>query len=88
MYDLKLAFRQFRKSPGFVATVILTISLGKAQVATDRLGVVRYYRHDTIVSGWEIKQESPGRLKLKNPVLYRKVELCQAPRNQSSGARA
>jgi predicted permease len=27
MYDLKLAFRQFRKSPGFAATVILTISL-------------------------------------------------------------
>ena len=28
MYDLKFAFRQFRKSPGFAATVILTISLG------------------------------------------------------------
>lgn len=52
--------------------------LGKPQTATDRRGVVRYYRHDTIVTGWEIKQESPGRLKLKNPVLYRKVELCQA----------
>jgi predicted permease len=28
MYDLKLALRQFRKSPGFATTVILTISLG------------------------------------------------------------
>ena len=28
MYDLRLALRQFRKSPGFAATVILTISLG------------------------------------------------------------
>src|SRR5215831_19347710 len=28
MYDFKRAFRQFRKSPGFAATVILTISLG------------------------------------------------------------
>jgi predicted permease len=28
MYDLKLALRQFRKSPGFAVTVILTISLG------------------------------------------------------------
>jgi predicted permease len=28
MHDLKLALRQFRKSPGFVATIILTISLG------------------------------------------------------------
>lgn len=28
MFDLKLALRQFRKSPGFVLTVVLTISLG------------------------------------------------------------
>src|ERR1700758_4525958 len=28
MYDLKLALRQFQKSPGFAATIILTISLG------------------------------------------------------------
>ena len=51
---------------------------GKTQSAKDRRGVVRYFRHDTIVTGWEVKQESPGRLKLRNPVLYRKVELCQA----------
>ena len=41
-------------------------------------GVVRYYRHDSVVTGWEIKSEQPGRLRLKNPVLYRKSELCQA----------
>jgi heavy metal translocating P-type ATPase len=52
--------------------------IGKAKSATDRRGVVRYFRHETLVSGWEVKQESPGRLKLKNPVLYRKAELCQA----------
>jgi len=28
MNDLKFALRQFQKSPGFAATVILTISLG------------------------------------------------------------
>ena len=52
--------------------------VGKSKGARDRKGVVRYFRHDTIVTGWEVKQESPGRLKLKNRVLYRKVELCQA----------
>ena len=52
--------------------------IGKSRSATDRRGVVRYFRHDSVVTGWEIKQESPGRLKLKNPVLYRKAELCQA----------
>ena len=52
--------------------------IGRSKGATDRRGVVRYFRQDTIVTGWEVKQESPGRLKLKNPVLYRKAELCQA----------
>lgn len=44
----------------------------------DGLGVIRYYRHDAVVTGWQIKAEQYGRLKLKNPVLYRKNELCQA----------
>ena len=52
--------------------------IGHARTARDRKGVVRYFRQDSLVTGWEIKAESPGRLKLKNPVLYRKVELCQA----------
>ena len=52
--------------------------VGKALTARDRKGTLRYFRHESIVSGWEIKQDSPGRLKLKNPVLYRKAELCQA----------
>ena len=50
----------------------------KTASARDKKGVVRYYRHDAIVTGWEIVSEQPGRLKLKNPVLYRKNELCQA----------
>ena len=52
--------------------------VGHSRSATDRRGVVRYFRHDSGVSGWEVKQDSPGRIKLKNAVLYRKVELCQA----------
>lgn len=30
MHDVRLALRQFQNSPGFAATVILTISLGPA----------------------------------------------------------
>ncbi len=52
--------------------------VGKALTARDRKGTLRYFRNESIVSGWEIKQDLPGRLKLKNPVLYRKAELCQA----------
>jgi heavy metal translocating P-type ATPase len=53
-------------------------TVAQAVTARDRHGVVRYYRHDTVVTGWQVKHESPGRLKLKNPVLYRKSDLCQA----------
>ncbi len=52
--------------------------ISKALTSRDRKGTVRYFRHESIVSGWEIKSDTPGRLKLKNPVLYRKAELCQA----------
>jgi Cu2+-exporting ATPase len=47
-------------------------------MARDKNGVVRYYRHDSLVTGWEIKLDQPGRLRFKNPVLYRKSDLCQA----------
>jgi heavy metal translocating P-type ATPase len=52
--------------------------IARPDTARDRKGVVRYYRHDSVVSGWEVKLDRPGRLKVKNRVLYRKQELCQA----------
>jgi Cu2+-exporting ATPase len=59
--------------PGAVVPIV-----ARAKTARDRKGVVRYHRHDALVSGWEVKSEQIGRLKLKNPVLFRKGELCQA----------
>jgi heavy metal translocating P-type ATPase len=41
-------------------------------------GEIRYFRYGTVVTHWEIKHELAGRLRLKNPVLYRKKDLCQA----------
>jgi Cu2+-exporting ATPase len=52
--------------------------IARSQTARDRRGVVRYYRHDAVVTGWRVRHESPGRLKVKNSVLYRKNDLCQA----------
>ena len=47
-------------------------------VARNRNGVVRYSRPVVAPSGWQVKLDRPGRLRLKNPVLYRKSDLCQA----------
>ena len=44
----------------------------------DSQGEIRYFRHGTVVTHWEIKHELPGRLRVKNPVIHRKAELCQA----------
>ena len=44
----------------------------------DRHGVARYYRYGALVTGWKITLDQPGRLRLKNPVLYRRSGLCQA----------
>ena len=44
----------------------------------DSNGEIRYFRYGTIVTHWEIKHELPGRLRLKNPIIHRKAEVCQA----------
>jgi heavy metal translocating P-type ATPase len=54
------------------------LTVASASTARDRTGAVRYFRHGSVVTGWEIKRDHPGRLRLKNPVLYRRSELCQA----------
>jgi Cu2+-exporting ATPase len=67
-----------QKHPKRLAPKLKGRLTAKPKSAADRRGVVRYYRHDTVITGWTIRRESPGRLKLKNPALYRKGELCQA----------
>ncbi len=49
-----------------------------AKAARDDRGTIRYHRYDSLVTGWEIRSEVPGRLRLKNPVLSRRIALCQA----------
>ena len=44
----------------------------------DSNGEIRYFRHGTIVTHWEIKHELPGRLRLRNQTIHRKAEICQA----------
>ncbi len=60
-------------------------SIADPKSARDRKGVLRYYRQDEVVTGWRVLREQPGRLKLKNPVLYRKRELCQAVERELMG---
>ena len=56
--------------PCLIATSTATRRRGPvipgSATARDAKGVVRYYRHDSVVTGWEIKSDQPGRLKLKN----------------------
>lgn len=46
--------------------------------ARDRRGTVRYFRHAGAMTGWEIRRDEPGRMLLKNRVLFRQSSLCQA----------
>jgi Cu2+-exporting ATPase len=49
-----------------------------ACTARDRHRVVRYYRYRQRVTGWNVVSDRVGVIKLENPVLYRKVMLCEA----------
>jgi heavy metal translocating P-type ATPase len=46
---------------------------------------ILFYRQDLRVSDWQIKSDLPGRLRLKNPVLFRKQSLCQAIERELMG---
>ena len=53
-------------------------SIAVLSLAWKRHGVVSYSRPVVAPSGWQVKLDRPGRIRLKNAVLYRKSELCQA----------
>ena len=63
----------------------LGVTISTITPARDANGEIRYFRHGTIVTHWEIKHELPGRLRLKNPVIHRKGELCQAIERELMG---
>jgi Cu2+-exporting ATPase len=54
-------------------------------IARDNCGTVRYYRHASLVTAWEVTSELPGRLRLRNPILFRRRVLCQAIERELSG---
>jgi heavy metal translocating P-type ATPase len=46
---------------------------------------ILYYRQDPAVSDWQIKSDLPGRIRVKNPALFRKNSLCQAIERELMG---
>ena len=54
-----------------------SLRISPSFTARDFRGVVRYHRHGLLVSGWEVISELPGRLRLRNLVLFRRSPLCR-----------
>ena len=65
------------------STDVTQVVLGAS--AGDKQSTVRFYLHESLVTNWQIKSELPGRLRLKNPILFRKSELCQAIERELMG---
>lgn len=53
--------------------------------ARDRHGIVHYHRFGNRVTGWQVVSDKMGSIRLKNPVLYRKNNLCQAIERELMG---
>ena len=58
----------------------------RLKLRPDARGVVRVFRHGSLISNWEIKHEIPGRMRLANEALHRKREICQAIESELMGA--
>ncbi|APW61269.1 heavy metal translocating P-type ATPase [Paludisphaera borealis] len=54
------------------------VAITKVTPVRNAQGRVRFFRYGSVVTDWEIKHELPGRLRLMNPAIHRKAELCQA----------
>ena len=54
------------------------VAITKVTPVRNERGQVRFFRYGSVVTNWEIKHEIPGRLRLKNPSIHRKSDLCQA----------
>ena len=63
----------------------LGVSITSVTPVRDSKGEIRYIRYGTIVTHWEIRHELRGRLRLKNPVIHRKADLCQAIERELMG---
>ena len=53
------------------------VSLADVLLMPDRKGITRIGRNGTHATSWEVIHETPGRLRLKHPALYRRKEVCQ-----------
>ncbi len=54
------------------------VAITKVTPLRNAQGKVKFFRYGSVVTDWEIKHELPGRLRLTNPAIHRKAELCQA----------
>jgi Cu2+-exporting ATPase len=54
------------------------VSITKVTPIRNERGQVRYFRYGSVVTNWEVKHEIPGRIRLRNPMIHRKSDLCQA----------
>jgi Cu2+-exporting ATPase len=65
--------------------VVPVTRVATSKTARDDRGTVCYHRHDSLVTGWEIRSELPGRLRLRNTILFRKSALCHAIERELTG---
>jgi len=54
------------------------VSISRVTPVRNEKGQIRFFRSGSVITNWEIMHELPGRLRIKNPTIHRKADLCQA----------
>ena len=54
------------------------VAITRVTPVRNEKGQIRFFRYGSVITNWEIKHEIPGRIRIKNPMIHRKADLCQA----------
>src|SRR5271157_3939354 len=65
-------------TPGTNANGSPGVSITRVSPIRNEKGQIRFFRYGSAVTNWKVMHEIPGRLRIKNSVIHRKSDLCQA----------
>ncbi|PTX97297.1 heavy metal translocating P-type ATPase [Verrucomicrobia bacterium LW23] len=57
---------------------VVDLYIPPAPLSAQDARLISVYRYGSVISTWAVRHQTPGRLRFRNPSIYRKKDICQA----------